>query len=227
MTTAITQEFIQNPDLLYRLTVGEYHRMIKSGALEEGAPFELLDGHVVRKIRGNIDNPMTINPAHATAVIQLSRLNPRLKKFGCHIRQQQPITLPPYDEPEPDGSIVRGTIEDYARGHPRPNDVLCVIEVAEASLRRDRGYKQQIYADAGIPTYVIIVLPEKTVEVYTRPVKGKGRYAQVVSLTTKQKVVIALGTEKRLTIPVRALLPSAAPAESETSPPTKHNPSTS
>src|SRR6266545_855321 len=101
MSTAITRELASNPEILYRMSVEEYHRMIESGVLEEGVPFELLDGHVVRKIRGKAgEDPMTINPDHATAVGLLSDLNERLKKLGCHMRAQQPITLPPFDEPE-------------------------------------------------------------------------------------------------------------------------------
>lgn len=114
--TAITRELATNPDLLYRMTVEEYHRMIESGALEEGAPFELLDGHVVRKIRGATGTTaMTVSPDHSTAVTRLGELNQRLKKLGRHIRLQQPITLPPFDEPAPDGAVVRGMLQDYSR----------------------------------------------------------------------------------------------------------------
>ncbi|NLX96074.1 MAG: hypothetical protein GXY83_07850 [Rhodopirellula sp.] len=41
-----------------------------------------------------------------------------------------------------------------------PAAVLCVIEVADASLHHDRTVKQQIYADSGLPQYIILNLPE-------------------------------------------------------------------
>src|SRR6266542_997291 len=173
MTTAITDELVKNPEILYRMRVEEYHRMVESGVLEEGAPFELLDGHVVRKLRGNAgEDPMTVSPDHATAVDKLIDLRPRLKAQGCYLRSQLPITLPPFDEPEPDGAVVKGTRDLYRRRHPAASDLFCVIEVADASLSRDRGYKQEIYASAGIGTYIIVVLANTTIEVYTHPSKG-------------------------------------------------------
>ena len=50
-----------------------------------------------------------------------------------------------------------------------------MIEVADSSLHRDRGTKQRIYADAGIPQYVIVNLIEQVVEVYERAASGTGK----------------------------------------------------
>jgi Uma2 family endonuclease len=207
MTVAASQELTRDPRLLYRMTVDEYHRMIKSGVLEEGSPYELLDGHVVRKIRSAAgENPMTVNPEHATVVTLLGKIDAKLARLGCHIRIQQPITLPPRDEPEPDATIARGTVDDYVRRHPRATDVLCVIEVADASLRRDRGYKQQLYADSGIETYVIANLLDRVNEVYTEPMKGKGKYANIATLGAKQSLTLPTARGSGLTVPVRKLL---------------------
>jgi Uma2 family endonuclease len=152
--TAILQEVADDPRLVYRYTVDDYHRMIEEGTLEEGAPFELLDGQVVRKLRNATgEDPITVGDDHRVAVLRLGKLDRKFEKLGCHVTTQQPLALPPFDEPEPDGAIVRGTIDDYTNRKPGPADVLCVIEVADASLRRDRGYKQRIYADSGIPVY--------------------------------------------------------------------------
>jgi Uma2 family endonuclease len=151
MTLAIEKELTQDPRMLYRISTEGYHRMIELEEIEEGAPFELLDGYIVRKIRSaQGEDPRTINPNHATAVSRLVALNNRLTPHDCYMRVQQPISLPPFDEPEPDGAIVRGKIEDYQNHHPGPKDVLCVIEVADASLKRDRGYKRELYARVGI-----------------------------------------------------------------------------
>ena len=207
MTTALAQELPVHTDMLYRLTVDKYHRMIASGLLEEGAPFELLDGQVVRKIRGGTaDNPMTINPQHRAAVYCLSKLDTRLNELGCHMQTQGPISLPPFDEPEPDGTIVRGMDADYLKHHPGPDDVLCVIEVADSSLSNDRGYKQKLYANSGIETYLIVNLVDRVVEVYTQPMKGKGRYAQSTTLNAKQSVSIPAASGKSLNVPVKRLL---------------------
>ncbi len=50
------------------------------------------------------------------------------------------------------------------------------MEVADSSLRRDRGRKKRIYARARIPVYWIVNLIERQVEVYTEPA-GTGQRA--------------------------------------------------
>lgn len=197
----------EDPRLVYRHTVDEYHRMIADGSVREGAPFELLDGQIVLKNRAaGEEDPMTVGPLHVVAVDRLNTLNPRLKRLGCHMRTQAPLTLPPFDEPEPDGAIVRGSREDFTRRHPAAGDVLCVIEVADASLPRDRGYKQRIYADSGIPQYVIVNLRDRTIEVYTQPLKGRGRYGRVETLANKQSVALPAGRGKMVTVTADWLL---------------------
>jgi len=110
MTLTISEELAAEPRLAYRHTVGEYHRMLKAGMIEEGAPFELLDGQIVRKIRNAYgESLMTSGTRHMTAVLTLADLNPRLKRLGCAMRIQGPITLPSFDEPEPPGVAVRCT----------------------------------------------------------------------------------------------------------------------
>jgi hypothetical protein len=72
MTLAIEKELTQDPRMLYRISTEGYHRMIELEEIEEGAPFELLDGHIVHKIRSaQGEDPRTINPNHATAVSRL------------------------------------------------------------------------------------------------------------------------------------------------------------
>jgi Uma2 family endonuclease len=208
MATALLLELANDPRSLYRHTVDEYEQMIASGALEEGAPFELLDGHLVRKIRGaSGEDPMTFGTGHVTLTTRLGDLNPQLKPLGCYIRIQAPVRLPPYDEPEPDGLIVRGTDEDYTQRHPVAADVLCVIEVADASLKRDRGYKLQLYAKAGLPTYIIFNLVDRIVEVYTGPLTGEGRYANEIRLSLAQGLPLPTPSGSPLIVPIATLFP--------------------
>ena len=206
--TPLLEELAENPEMLYRMSVDEYHRMIESGAVEEGAPFELLDGHLVHKIRSATGKDvMTVSPDHATAVMRLAELNTQLVARGCHIRTQQPVTIPPHDEPEPDAAIVRGGIADYAARHPGPQDILCLIEVSDASLRRDRGYKFRLYASAQVVTYVIVNLSERVVEVYTQPLAGEGRYVQVDRYAAEQPLELPAATGDALRIAAKTLLP--------------------
>jgi Uma2 family endonuclease len=198
----------ENRIVRFRFTVDQYHRMIAEGILPEGEPIELLNGQLVRKNRSAMgEDPMTVSTRHATTVTKIGDLNPKFKQLGCHLRIQQPVTLPPYHEPEPDVALVTGAIADYANRHPGAKDILCAIEVADSSLQQDRTRKQQIYADSGIPMYVLVNLIEKAVEVYTQPLAGNGRYGRVETLLKSQTLAFPTPTGKGLSVPIRRLLP--------------------
>jgi Uma2 family endonuclease len=208
MSVPALQEFLTSEAQLMPLTVDQYDQMIATGILPEGEPYELLDGFLVRKDRSATgEGPMTVGSEHVWVVQRLGKLDAKLKNLGCHIRVQSPVSLPPYNEPEPDGSIVRGTIDDYVAAHPKAADVSCAIEVADSSLQRDRTTKLRIYASCNIQQYVIINLPDRVVEVYTQPQAQEGRYRQSLTLRSGRNVELLATGGKRLTVAVRSLLP--------------------
>src|SRR3954469_25925940 len=107
--SATLQELVDGRTVMLPLTVEQYHRMIDQGILAEGEPFELLDGFLVRKDRSpSGEDPMTVGLEHVWSVKKLAKLDGKLGKLGCHMQTQQPVSLPPYDEPEPDGAVVLG-----------------------------------------------------------------------------------------------------------------------
>jgi Uma2 family endonuclease len=202
----VLQELAENPKLAYRLTVSDYETMLEKGVIEEGAPFELLDGQIVPKIRNaSGEGQMTIGTKHMTVVSRLADLNPKLKRLGCCMRAQGPLKLSSHDMPEPDGAIVKGTQDDYIVEHPNAQDTICVIEVADASLRRDRGSKLQLYARSRIATYVIVNLVERVVEVYKNPVGS--RYDPPKLLKLRDSLSLPTATQRTLDVPCRRLLP--------------------
>jgi Uma2 family endonuclease len=152
---------------LRRFSVAEYERLIDIGILTDEDKVELLDGYVVLK--------MPRNPPHDSRIQKLNRLILALLPSGWDVRIQLAVTLAT-SVPEPDVAIVRGDGEDYASRHPSATDVRLVVEVAESSLDHDRGEKGPIYADAGLPTYWIVNLIDRQVEVYTGPT-GSGQSA--------------------------------------------------
>ncbi|MFI5459825.1 MAG: Uma2 family endonuclease [Isosphaerales bacterium] len=147
---------------LYRMTVDEYERLVAAGALDD-PKIELLDGYLVRK--------MGKKPRHSTRSERLRRLLERGLPLpgGWHVRQEQPVKIPEYNEPEPDLAIARGEVEDYEDRHPDPGDVALIVEVADSSLARDQGRKWVAYARGGIPVYWIVNLVDHQVEVYSDP----------------------------------------------------------
>jgi Uma2 family endonuclease len=180
--------------------------MIELGILEEGAPIELLDGLLVYKDRGGQEADVTVNPLHGLIVTRIMNLASAVRGRGFHLRIQQPITIPPAQEPEPDAAIVRGEPDDYATRHPGAEDVAVVIEVADSSLKRDRGIKQRIYAAAGIPQYLIVNLSESVIEIYEQPEPDSGRYGRTTRLESAAAVCLRLG-DAILELPARDWLP--------------------
>jgi Uma2 family endonuclease len=167
-TLSATEHSAGKPDdFIWRLSVAQYHEMIRSGILTSDDPVELLAGWLVYK--------MPKNPPHRIATrVALKALEATIPA-GWYVDSQEPITLDD-SEPEPDVAVVRGDTRLYRDRHPGPEDVALVVEVADSTIDRDRGVKRRVYARAGIPIYWIINLVESVVEVYQEP-SGTGEDA--------------------------------------------------
>ena len=207
-TTADLRDLLDDRTQVMPVTVEAYHRMIDLGEIVEGDPYELLGGQVVRIDRSRLGDPvMSVHPPHYWCVRQLEKLDAALVPTGCHMRTQAPLTLPPFDEPEPDGAVVRGGDEAYRTSHPEASDVLCVIEVADSSLRRDRGLKLRIYAASELPLYLIVNLPERCVELHKHPQPSHRRYARSSILTIGDTLTLPTPNGPGIEIDVATLLP--------------------
>lgn len=145
---------------IWRLSVPQYHSMIDAGILTEDDPVELLEGWLVTK--------MPKNPPHRLSTQLTREALAYLLPVGWYVDAQEPMTLSD-SEPEPDVMVVRGQRRDYAERHPGPGDLALVVEVADATLQRDRTIKKQLYSRAGIPTYWLIDLINRQLDVYTEP----------------------------------------------------------
>ena len=149
---------------------------------------------------------MTIGPEHNLVIKRLSRLDPLLASAACHMQCQGPVTIAPNHEPEPDGAVIKGTPEDFAHANPGPKDVCAVLEVGDSSLPQERTTKLRIYAEAGIPQYIIVNLAEHQLEAYEQPQRNKGRYVQSNTLKAGQTLKLCVGSQKHLDIPVASIL---------------------
>ncbi len=145
----------------YQLTVEQYHAMIDSRILPEGARVELLGGKLVEK--------MTKDPPHNFGVFRLGELLRRLLPQGMQVREEKPIDLDAWSQPEPDLVIARGDSTAYRAREPRPADILLIIEVAESSYDYDRGEKWRRYAAAKVPFYGILNIGSRRCEHYGAP----------------------------------------------------------
>ncbi len=165
----ITSETNQTADIsseiIWRLSVSQYHAMLDAGIIDEDTQIELLEGILVAK--------MAKNPPHRISTKLIRQALENITPEGWYVDSQEPITLG-NSEPEPDIVIVRGKTTDYRDRHPAASDIALVIEVSDATLERDRTIKQRIYARAGIAIYWILNLRDRQLEVYTQPINQAG-----------------------------------------------------
>jgi Uma2 family endonuclease len=177
-----------------RFTRAEYHRMAEA-ALFQHERVELLDGVIVTM------SPQ--NSPHAGTVHRLLFVLARMLGAAAHIRVQAPIILNDWSEPEPDIAVCQPDPYDYTREHPQAHQVYLVIEVADASLAYDRTQKARAYAESGIPEYWIVNLPDRKVEVLTRPHPSVGRYDQEQLVSEGERLSLPSGN----TVAVADILP--------------------
>jgi Uma2 family endonuclease len=149
-----------------RISVDEYERMAGAGVLDDES-VELIDGLLVAK--------MGKNPPHIWSVRAVLKTLTTLLTPDWTLRKEDPVRLPPFDEPEPDVALVRSSPDDYRDRIPEARDVALLVEVSESSLDQDQGKKCDAYAKGRIPVYWIVNLVNRRVEVYTDP--GPDGYA--------------------------------------------------
>lgn len=152
--------------------------MGEAGIFREDDRVELIHGEIVQ---------MTpIRSPHAGCVNRLNRLFTATLGELAVVTVQNPITLDPASEPQPDLALLRPRADFYAGGHPGPGDVWLVVEVADTSLAFDRTVKIPLYARAGIVEVWLVDLPGECVEVYRQP--SEGRYTEVQRVPRGQQV---------------------------------------
>jgi Uma2 family endonuclease len=130
--------------------------MMEAGILSESDHVELIEGEVIEV--------SPIGSRHAACVDRLNRLFNKLE--DVIVRVQSPIRLDDFSEPQPDITLLRLRPDFYAQRHPAPSDVLLVVEVADSSAEFDRAVKLPLYAEALIPEFWLVNLPEEKVEVF-------------------------------------------------------------
>jgi Uma2 family endonuclease len=191
-----------------RLTVEQVHAMLEAGILRDGEPIELIDGVLVRKDRSaQGEAPLTIGKKHNLAVKLLLSLDREIGAVGCHMQAQGPLCLPPHDESEPDGAVLRGEPRAYAERLPTADDATSVFEVADASLSYDRTVKLALYARAGVPQYVIVNLRQGCLEVHEGPRAELGRYDHTRVLRAGETLDLNVREGGRIPIEVSRVLP--------------------
>jgi Uma2 family endonuclease len=165
--TVFAKEFLLQ-SLKYSLpirhfSVSEYQKMGEKGILSEDEHIELIDGVIIQM--------STEGTRHSVVISKMAVQFYELVIAGkALLRVQNPIVLNGEAEPEPDLALVKPR-EDvyYLETHPRPDDVLFLIEVADTSLEHDKEIKLPRYAASKIEEVWIVNLVDNIIEVYREP----------------------------------------------------------
>ncbi len=175
-------EWIPTP--LYRMSLERYEAMVESGIFTKRDRFHLINGILVAKVTQGDEHC----EADDLCRVALEGVLPP----GWYVRPNKPVRLPPDGAPEPDETVVRGSIRDYGRrkrGTPDASDIGLIVEVADSSLLEDRAMAS-VYGRAGIPIYWIVNLVDRQVEVYSSP--NSAGYSSRVDFHPGENVPVVL-----------------------------------
>lgn len=146
-----------------QFSMADYDRLIDSGV------FDGPNHRRIELIRGELRDMNPIGPFHEDIVDRLARWTYKyVSPERGRLRVQNSIGLfVRKSAPRPD--IVLAAPKSYRSARPQPEDVLLLTEVAQGSLRYDRGQKSDLYAEAEIAEYWIVNLADKCIEVHRDP----------------------------------------------------------
>ena len=142
-------------------TVSEYERMGATGVFAPDARLELIAGEIIEM--------SPIGSSHAACVDLITEIFNKQLNGRAIVRTQNPIVLDDFSEPQPDISVLTFRNDFYRDAHPRPNDVLIVIEISDSTVEKDRNVKVPLYARAGIAEVLIFNLPDDQLEYFSQP----------------------------------------------------------
>lgn len=158
----------------HKLSIDDFERLGAAGILAEDARVELIEGDL-------IDMP-PIGTGHMSVSNRLNRLLVRGAGDDAIVSVAHPMRLPPWSMPQPDFMLLRPRRDDYACAHPGAADVLLALEVADTSLRYDRGTKARVYAANGVGEYWIVEVAARRLHVHRDPQPASRVYRSVQML---------------------------------------------
>lgn len=158
----------------HRLTVADFHRLGAAGVLAPQDRVELIEGELV--------DMAPIGTRHASMVMRLNqRLVAAAGPAAC-VSVQSPLHIDDLSEPQPDLMLLRPRADYYRDAHPRPADVLLLIEVSDTTARYDREIKLPLYARGGVPEVWIVDLEAGLLRCHRGPAGDE--YTQMQALAS-------------------------------------------
>jgi len=175
-STAVLDPRQLEPERIRPLRRVEFDRIVEAQVFDADERIELLRGVLVAMTRQGA--------LHADCVADLTELLIRALPRTVQVRCQLPFAAGEYSQPLPDVAVYPRA----PRTGAHPDNALLVVEVSDSSLRKDRGIKSEIYAEAGVPEYWIVDLAHGAVEVRTAP--ADGHYTCTVTRGRGQRIAL-------------------------------------
>jgi Uma2 family endonuclease len=156
----MTTHDILDPATRHRLTVEEYLLLDREGAFGD-RDTELFDGEVYYM------SPKHRPHARAVGDVYFA-IRTALRDCGSSLTALVDVSarLSDYDVPEPDIAV---TDAPDGEGILPLGALKLAIEVSDTTLAKDLGFKEQLYARAGVPEYWVIDLNENRVLLHANP----------------------------------------------------------
>jgi len=123
--------------------------------------FNRLDGEII------VMSP--IGSQHAGTVMRMISVFQKRLRERILLNPQNPTVLDEFSEPQPDIMLLRPREDFYTTNHPRPNDILLLVEVSDTTLAYDRGRKLRKYAETGVDEVWIVDLPGRIIQQFRHP----------------------------------------------------------
>lgn len=162
----------------HRLTAAEFRRMAEVGILRADDRIELIEGELI--------DMAPIGSNHASVVARLNAWLTAAAGGRFIVFPQNPISLSEHSEPQPDLALLKSRDDYYRDALPTSQDVLLLIEVADATLEYDRTTKIPLYARSGIAEVWLVNLRGVAIEVFRVP--GAQGYARVTRIERGQRI---------------------------------------
>ncbi len=145
----------------YRFSVEEFNKLGEVGIFDENDRVELLDGEII------VMSP--IGSEHAATVLRMGWYFQQRLGEQVLTSTQNPTVIDEFSEPQPDLMLLKLKADFYKRAHPRPDDILLLVEVSDTTLGYDRGPKLRKYAECGVREVWIVNLKKATIEQFCSP----------------------------------------------------------
>lgn len=144
-----------------QFSIQDYQQMVVAGILSEDERVELIQGEIIKM--------SLVGIRHASCVKRLNKLFSQLLGDRAIVAVQDPVELSNLSEPQPDLALLLPLDDFYAAGHPQPQDILLLVEVADTTIESDRAIKIPLYAGSEITEVWLIDVNEQVIEVFREP----------------------------------------------------------